>query len=77
MKEYLNPKMVEIYGILELGGYKNVICYDKLIYKVCPNPDDIERSESIEQQFKKGYYINKQVYSLTKEQFEDLNFWHS
>jgi hypothetical protein len=77
LREYLNPIMIQTYGILGVCGYKTVTCYDTAIYKVCPNPEDIERSESIEKSFEQGYYINKEAYSLTKEQFEDPEFWNS
>jgi hypothetical protein len=81
MCQYLNPRMVQSYGIEEFQynntQYKNVLCYDGVIFKVCPNPDNKEICKIIEDRYKNGLYIGKKTFSLTKEQFEDRNFWNS
>jgi hypothetical protein len=74
--KYLNPMMVRSYGReTPFSGSKSVICYDNLSYKICPNPDNIQRSESLKKQMKEGYYVSAKTYFLTQDQFDDPNFW--
>jgi hypothetical protein len=75
--EYLNPRMVQTYGNLNKPNYKDISCYDGIIYKVCPNPDKDEICKTIESRYKNGLYIDKKIFSLTKEQFENPKFWNS
>jgi hypothetical protein len=75
--QYLNPDMVLKYGVLNKNGYKNLTIYEGSIYNVCPNPDNLDKCKNIENQYLLGSYLSKNTYSLTKEQFEDLNFWKS
>ncbi len=70
--QYLNPGMVEKYGTAPSPD-KIVIVYDNSVYKICPNPDDISRSESIKEQ---DAFDCCQRFCLTKEQFDNPDFWN-
>ncbi len=86
--QYLNPGMVEKHGhVVDSQGhpikdnsekiYKIVIVYDRVIFKVCPNPDDERRANDVEEQYQLGMFIDKQTYGLTEERFNDPTFWNS
>lgn len=77
MRNYLRPAMVEKFGKAspDLTANIEVCCYNRGMYKVCPNPDDAKRVQSAEEQFCKKTYISKQSYYLTKQQFQDPSFW--
>ena len=76
-RQYLKPGMVQLYG--KIGSSRcdciTVTCYDKIIYSICPNPRDSDRCKNIEDQYMKGVYANKVLYTLTKEQFNNQTFW--
>ncbi len=68
--------MVEKYGTTPSPDkipYKVVTVYDNSVYKVCPNPDDIFGSKSIERQYQTD---SKQQFCLTKKQFDNPDFWN-
>jgi len=76
--DFLNPKIVQKYGKLYTYGCycKVVTIYNSGIDKVCPNPNNRTKCESIEDQYNIGIYVSKQQYILTKEQLEDSKFWN-
>ncbi len=80
---FLNPEMVRQFGNLgRYGGYVTVTCYNRsrLLHEprtLCPNPDNFEICQKVENQYGRGIYVSKQDFTLTKEQFDDPNFWNS
>lgn len=77
-RKYLVPSMVlqgdngDIYC-----SETTVTCYDNGLYKVCPNPKDPSVADTIEEQYGRGYYIDKRDHCLTQEQFDDPDLWRS
>ena len=81
--EFLNPAMVEAFGtplVVARGctdGMLMVSVYDRLIFKVCPNPNRPDIWTDIEQQYRNGEYSTKSYHYITKNQFQDPAFWNS
>lgn len=77
--EYLYPKAVKDHGAQKCGGSATikVTVYKGLTRDVCPNPHNEEKVSHAENQYNSGCLVGRSTYYLTKEQFENPEFWNS
>lgn len=54
-----------------------VTCYWNMRWWVCPNPLDDERSQSLENQYDQGWYVEKETFAITRRQYDDDALWNS
>ncbi len=65
--------------LLEAGSPKNpidVLCYDRGLYYVCPNPENEKLVSEMERQLDFGLYINKIEFRITRENLRDPAFFN-
>jgi len=78
-KEYMNyeaiKKQILPFGSRQFGAVA-VNCYDRGLWKVCPNPLDLKRCMTLEQQYDMGQYISKETITISKDVFENSNNWN-
>lgn len=81
--EYLNPDKVE--KLHNEQGTIPVTVYDRIFFKVCPNPQRKHFVNPLEKEYKEGTRIGKQnyqvvmkkhFYKLTKADFENPENWN-
>jgi|SRR6185437_5622981 len=76
--EYLNPE--KVMQMRKLGNEccaHEVTCYFNLRWWVCPNPQDVDRSQNLRKQYSEGWYVEFKKFCLTSEQFRDKDNWNS
>ena len=76
--EYFNHEKAKILDKgRECSTCTKIRCYFNLRWWVCPNPDDKERSTSIEKQYNEGYYVNYEDYYIKEGDFLNSQNWNS
>lgn len=75
-KEYFNPNKAKELDGCELEC-KVVRCYNNGLWKVCPNPDDTKRTQSMKQQCDEGKFIGFEDFCIEKTQFDNKKNWNS
>lgn len=68
---YLSPPCVKKFGKpYEPNAFCiETVCYDNGLFKVCPDPKDKRRSNSIETMYESGRYIHRDTVCLTMQAY--------
>ncbi len=72
--EYMNPERLED---LPDGKDVEVRCYDRGLWWVCPNPNDVHRATPAREQYGMGMYIQFKDKRIAQSDFDDCVNWNS
>jgi hypothetical protein len=59
-----------------VGGNIEVNVYKNVLFDITPNPSDPEICLSVEKVYATGYFMSKETYHITEEQYNDETFWN-
>ncbi len=52
-----------------------VVCYDKILFYICPNPKNRALCEILEQQYRLNIYVAKETYKIRECDLNDVLFY--
>lgn len=73
--KYLNPDKVK--QLDHPQGTVKVRVYDRLIFKVAPNPHNKKLADEIHKQYEQGHMVAYWEYKLKESDFNDPKNWNS
>ena len=68
---YLNFLDVASHSTNEIMDHK-VVCYNNLVYWVCPNPENTNLVKEMERQYNFGLFVEKRIFSLDTLHYYNL-----
>lgn len=71
---YLNPLKIKEEA---KGGPIKVVVYNNLMFDVVPDPKNQEKCIDAERRYSMGYYVHRNTYFMTNEQYNDKSFWNA
>ena len=73
-REYMNYQKISANS--SPSGAIEVVCYDRGIYWVCPNPLDKKRAAGNLETYNQGFFIAMKTIRISRAVFEDPDMWN-